>query len=337
MMAYTVLTRPLALRARDRTYSRVKPRHRRQSDVHILGASRQRGTTDAVCEQKVSQMPATSRYVWALPSSHVVSLFLNSQLRSSHHFHCRPPKEILTMWPRNWSSIRNHTYDRLGGTPKFMSNTESFIEDGKAEEQPTLGQDQTAVGGRSSSISTSRIQQALRLVLAAVGVVSLWIVLITAWRTTLHPVPRAARYERKTLTCGNTTAEAEARGCAFDILSHNWVAPACLDPATGVSPCSLHAYQTRRGERGSVLPVPDSLPMQNPSTGSTLAAPSASSALTPTISISRAHSTLTTNAPLRSWLTPPHSSRCTQRERSIWPTAPTCSAGQPVPPRARFA
>jgi hypothetical protein len=57
-------------------------------------------------------------------------------------------------------------------------------------------------------------------------------VLVTAWRTTLHPLPRTVRYEKQTLECGNTTAEAEARGCAFDILSHNWVAPPCLDPLT---------------------------------------------------------------------------------------------------------
>ncbi|KAF2206316.1 hypothetical protein CERZMDRAFT_10661, partial [Cercospora zeae-maydis SCOH1-5] len=32
--------------------------------------------------------------------------------------------------------------------------------------------------------------------------------------------------------CGNTVDEAKARGCSFDFLSHNWVAPPCLDPLT---------------------------------------------------------------------------------------------------------
>ncbi len=150
------------------------------------------------------------------------------------------------MWPRNWSFTTKPTYDRLhGGTFRSMSSKQSFTDDGEAENQPSLGQDKTAVGGGSSSTSTSWIQQARQLVLAAMGAVCLWIVLVTAWRTTLHPVPRAVRYEEQTLTCGNTTAEAEARGCAFDILSHNWVTPACLDPVTGASPCSSYTYQAR--------------------------------------------------------------------------------------------
>ncbi|WYZ42111.1 hypothetical protein EsH8_V_001006 [Colletotrichum jinshuiense] len=78
----------------------------------------------------------------------------------------------------------------------------------------------------------SRFHTIREAVLFAVAAVCLWITVITAWRTTLHPVPRAVRYEKQTLTCGNTTAQAEMRGCAFDLLSHNWVPPPCLDPLT---------------------------------------------------------------------------------------------------------
>lgn len=56
-----------------------------------------------------------------------------------------------------------------------------------------------------------------------------WIVLVAAWRTTIHPTPKHVKYEKQTLMCGNTTAEAEARGCTFDLMSHNWVPNPCLD------------------------------------------------------------------------------------------------------------
>ena len=57
----------------------------------------------------------------------------------------------------------------------------------------------------------------------------LWIVLVTAWRTTLHPTPRALKYKKERLTCGNSTAEAESLGCVFDLLSHNWLPVPCMD------------------------------------------------------------------------------------------------------------
>jgi hypothetical protein len=78
----------------------------------------------------------------------------------------------------------------------------------------------------------SKLQQVREIILAIASLICLWIVLVTAWRSTLHPIPRTIRYEKRTLSCGNTTAEAESRGCAFDLLSHNWVAPPCLDPLT---------------------------------------------------------------------------------------------------------
>ena len=67
----------------------------------------------------------------------------------------------------------------------------------------------------------SKMQQLRELILAATLLLCFWILLVTAWRTTLHPLPRSIRYEKQTLECGNTTVEAESRGCAFDMLSHN--------------------------------------------------------------------------------------------------------------------
>ncbi|GAB7354868.1 hypothetical protein MBLNU459_g5513t2 [Dothideomycetes sp. NU459] len=115
-------------------------------------------------------------------------------------------------------------YSRLQGTD-VDSGGQSFTDgEGEIEKQEATTQPIT--------IRTSNIQKTRDLVLVALGVFCLWITLVTAWRTTLHPVPHSVRYEKQTLTCGNTTDEAETLGCAFDLLSHNWVAPPCLDPVT---------------------------------------------------------------------------------------------------------
>lgn len=126
------------------------------------------------------------------------------------------------MWPRAIST----TYDRLREIEgKSGSETHQPFTDQEALRQE--------VENELSNPPRSRWLQHLReIILALTAALCLWVVLVTAWRTTVHPSPRAARYEKKTLHCGNTTAEAEAAGCAFDLLSHNWVAPPCLDPLT---------------------------------------------------------------------------------------------------------
>ncbi|OIW27029.1 hypothetical protein CONLIGDRAFT_683967 [Coniochaeta ligniaria NRRL 30616] len=112
-------------------------------------------------------------------------------------------------------------YDRLRGVdPEEQPFTDVNV---GAEKQETAMTQAEAPRG-------SRMGKLRQLLLTVVGILCLWITLVTAWRTTLHPVPRAVRYEKRTLSCGNTTDEAQSRGCAFDLLSHNWVPPPCLDP-----------------------------------------------------------------------------------------------------------
>lgn len=139
------------------------------------------------------------------------------------------------MWPNRFNFFKSKpSYDRLSGS---SSPREPTMDDGEALNQSQEKPDRfpSTFSHLSPSMTTAKkswLQKTHQLLLGALGLLSVWIVLITAWRTTLHPVPRAARYEKQTLTCGNTTAEAESRGCVFDMLSHNWVAPACLDPVT---------------------------------------------------------------------------------------------------------
>jgi hypothetical protein len=114
------------------------------------------------------------------------------------------------------------TYDRLRGTDG-TSETDSLT-NGEAEKQE--------IENYPDNARPRRMQQVREVILVLAALGCLWIVLVTAWRSTLHPMPRAVRFEKKTLHCGNTTDEAIANGCSFDLLSHNWVAPPCLDPVT---------------------------------------------------------------------------------------------------------
>lgn len=161
------------------------------------------------------------------------------------------------MWPRKISAA----YDRLRGADGGSdvdadSETQPFT-DGEAGKQDPI------YHMRDSARPRSRMQRAREALVYTLGILCLWILLVTAWRTTLHPVPRAVRYETRTLECGNTTDEAKARGCSFDLLSHNWVPPPCLDPLTeseyrayissperamGAYPYFLDAEGTRRVE-----------------------------------------------------------------------------------------
>ena len=92
-----------------------------------------------------------------------------------------------------------------------------------------------ALSGRSTSISRrqhcffSILQSVQQGLFIATGVLCLWIAAVAAWRTTIHPTTGVPTYYKKTLTCGNTTEEAEARGCEFDLLSHNWTPAPCVD------------------------------------------------------------------------------------------------------------
>ncbi|KAB8237445.1 uncharacterized protein BDW43DRAFT_307720 [Aspergillus alliaceus] len=61
------------------------------------------------------------------------------------------------------------------------------------------------------------------------GLLCLYISALAAWRTTFHPTTGIQTYYKKTLSCGNTTEEAESNGCEFDLLSHNWVPSPCVD------------------------------------------------------------------------------------------------------------
>ncbi|KAK3357856.1 hypothetical protein B0T25DRAFT_540396 [Lasiosphaeria hispida] len=126
------------------------------------------------------------------------------------------------MWPRKISAA----YDRLRGADGDDAETQPFT-DGEAEKQDA---------GHPMSSTTPRprswMHKARSALAFTLGIFCGWILLVTAWRTTLHPVPRTVQYTTKTLECGNTTAEAEARGCSFDLLSHNWVPPPCLDSQT---------------------------------------------------------------------------------------------------------
>lgn len=116
------------------------------------------------------------------------------------------------MWPRTLS----HKYDQLrdGG-----SDTHSLSDDSEKNENVI----QTAVPS-----SMTKLHQAREVIFSVTGFLCFWIVLITAWRTTLHPTPHT-RYEKQFLTCGNSTVEAEAQDCVFDLLSHNWVPRPCMD------------------------------------------------------------------------------------------------------------
>lgn len=121
------------------------------------------------------------------------------------------------MWPRNLVPL----YDRLKQGDSNDPESHSLT-DGDSEKQEAVNYGQTA--------DRSRLQQLRQIVLHITAALCCWIVLVTAWRTTMHPTSRAIKYEKQTLECGNTTAEAEARGCAFDLLSHNWLPQPCLDP-----------------------------------------------------------------------------------------------------------
>ncbi|KAH7407972.1 hypothetical protein BKA64DRAFT_667844 [Cadophora sp. MPI-SDFR-AT-0126] len=127
--------------------------------------------------------------------------------------------QLSSMWPKQLGPV----YERLGGghvDPEDLP----VPGDGELEKQQP--------SQPITSLHSTRIRQLREIAFAAISIVSLWIVLLTAWRATLHPVPRSIKYETHTLTCGNTTTEAKSRGCAFDLLSHNWVPPPCLDPLT---------------------------------------------------------------------------------------------------------
>jgi len=122
------------------------------------------------------------------------------------------------MWPYKISP----RYDRILG--RDVDSDTLALTDGEAEKQDALIHSKTP--------RSSRMQYLREFLFTATSILCFLIVLITAWRTTLHPVPRSVRYEKKTLECGNTTEQAESRGCAFDLLSHNWLPAPCLDPLT---------------------------------------------------------------------------------------------------------
>lgn len=123
------------------------------------------------------------------------------------------------MWPRKISP----EYDRLRAVD---SDTQSLT-DGEVEKQ--------YIAGPATFKSRTMIVRIKDFAMAVTAILCLWIALVTAWRVTLHPTrPQGGgvKYEKQTLTCGNTTAEAERLGCAFDLLSHNWTPAPCLDRET---------------------------------------------------------------------------------------------------------
>lgn len=122
-------------------------------------------------------------------------------------------KTIASMWSRKLIPL----LDRL-----HEDNNDHASQDEDAEKQDDENYSQAA--------GNSRLLQLRELVLHIAALSCLWIVLVTAWRTTIYPTSRTIKYEKTTLKWGNTTAAAEARGCSFDLLSHNWLPQPCLDP-----------------------------------------------------------------------------------------------------------
>ncbi|KAK0760701.1 hypothetical protein N5P37_006898 [Trichoderma harzianum] len=122
------------------------------------------------------------------------------------------------MWPLKVKTV----YERLHGSE--VSSASNSFTDGDVEK----------LDGPlpSNPHPRSKFQYFYDALRTSIRLFCLWIVLVTAWRTTFHSTPRAIRYEKQTLECGNTTEEAAARGCAFDLLSHNWVAKQCMDSLT---------------------------------------------------------------------------------------------------------
>lgn len=152
------------------------------------------------------------------------------------------------MWPLadRFNIVKSEpSYDPLSDPSRPQ---DTLTDDGEAsihsQEKIDTGRFPSTFQHRPASTTAAKkswFQYTRQLLLSALGLSSVWIVLVTAWRTTLSPVPRGVRYEKQTLNCGNTTIEAKSRGCVFDLLSHNWVAPACLDP---VSEGEYRAYVT---------------------------------------------------------------------------------------------
>ncbi|USW56113.1 hypothetical protein Slin15195_G094320 [Septoria linicola] len=82
------------------------------------------------------------------------------------------------------------------------------------------------------SPQSSRNTKARELVQFVTCVLCVCILFAIGWQSSWHLPKPSSRYESKTLTCGNSTSDAKARGCVFDLLANNWVAPQCLDPYT---------------------------------------------------------------------------------------------------------
>ncbi|KZM21320.1 uncharacterized protein EKO05_0007963 [Ascochyta rabiei] len=111
--------------------------------------------------------------------------------------------------------------------PVFGSDAESEAQSLAEAEARKFEED-----GHLDTTSRNWVKTIRNAIIAIAGLLCFWILGVTAWRTTLHARPAPVRYEQITLECGNTTAEAQARGCGFDLLSHNWVPPPCMDTLT---------------------------------------------------------------------------------------------------------
>jgi hypothetical protein len=90
----------------------------------------------------------------------------------------------------------------------------------KAESRPLI---QHKVARKSSK----RTGESAAVVL--ICVLCVWMAIVVTWQSLVR---QTVRYETQTFSCGNSTEEARAARCAFDLLSHSWVAQQCADART---------------------------------------------------------------------------------------------------------
>ena len=104
----------------------------------------------------------------------------------------------------NWSYTRIKTTSSDDGEPKVI--------EGPAEKEIVMGRK-----ARSLKLVIQQIIIAISgfAILAAIGIFAL--------HATHHP----AQHDRPVRLCGNSTAEALARGCTFDQLMWSWYPPSC--------------------------------------------------------------------------------------------------------------
>ncbi|GIZ43946.1 hypothetical protein CKM354_000715500 [Cercospora kikuchii] len=124
---------------------------------------------------------------------------------------------MVLAWPRNSSN----TYSPLGSTEKGQQPVPS-------EEPETRG----GIASWGRTPSTSRRSRGWEAVQIITCILCIAILLATIGQNFRRPSTLPIKYRKETLTCGNTTHEAKSRGCVFDLLANNWVAPQCLDPFT---------------------------------------------------------------------------------------------------------